>query len=183
MGLERIVFFSDAIFAIAITLLALEIRLPGTGAGGAVTWEALGALWPKYLSYGISFVTIGGFWISHHRKFRLIRRYDNRLMWLNLLALAVVAFLPFPTALLGEYGDETPATVFYAGMVILTGLLFLAVWLYATHDRRLVDPALDAGVIRHGLVRALIPIVFFAVSIPLAFVWPYGAEMVWVSPR
>lgn len=177
-GLERIIFFSDAVFAIAITLLALEIRLP-EGASGGVTWAALLGLWPKYLSYFISFVTIGGYWVSHHRKFRLIQRYDSRLMWLNLLALAAVAFLPFPTALLGEHGDETPVTIFYALMVIGTGLLFLAVWQYATQGHRLVAADLDQRQIRQGLVRALVPIMFFAISIPVALVAPYGAEVIW----
>lgn len=177
MGLERIIFFSDAVFAIAITLLALEIRLP-EGANG-VSGEALLGLWPKYLSYFISFVTIGSYWISHHRKFRLIERYDTRLMWLNLLALAAVAFLPFPTVLLGEYGDETPTAIFYAVVVIGTGLLFLWVWQYATQGHRLVALDLDEERIRLGAVRLLVPILFFAVSIPVAWVAPYGAEVLW----
>jgi uncharacterized membrane protein len=179
LGLERIIFFSDAIFAIAITLLALEIRLPET-AEGEVTWGALGALWPKYLSYIISFLTIGGFWISHHRKFRLIERYDTRLMWLNLLALASVAFLPFPTALLGGHGNEKPAAVFYALAVIASGLLFWAVWRYAAHNHRLIRHDVDDWLIQRGDVRAWVPIVFFAASIPVALgVHPYLAEVLW----
>jgi uncharacterized membrane protein len=180
LGLERIIFFSDAVFAIAITLLAQEIRLPVAAEGGPVTWEDLLGLWPKMLSYVISFVTIGGYWVSHHRKFRLIRGYDRRLIWINLLALAAVAFLPFPTALLGEHGDEVPTAIFYAVTVIITGLLFTGVWVYATQGRRLLAPDVDEQVIRQGSVRALVPILCFAASIPVAvLVHPYAAEVIW----
>ena len=178
LGLERLIFFSDAVFAIAITLLALEIRLPT--ADGPVTWADLLGLWPRYLSYTISFGTIGGYWVSHHRKFRLIRRYDTRLLWINLLALAAVAFLPFPTALLGEHGDEVPTAIFYALTVISTGLLFTWVGFYASRGRRLLAPDVDPLLIQRGTVRSLLPVAFFVVSIPVAlWVHPYAAELIW----
>jgi len=86
LSLERLVFFSDGVFAIAVTLLALEIRLPTTG--GALTnaqlLYKLEVIWAKYLSYVVSFMVIGFFWMGHHRKFRLIERYDHTLLMLNL---------------------------------------------------------------------------------------------------
>ena len=138
-GMERIVFFSDAVFAIAITLLALEIRLPEEIARGsnAELFQNLLAIWPKYLGYIISFLSIGNFWVVHHRQFRYIERYDTRLMFINLLILMSVAFMPFPTAIISENGNRT-STIFYALSAMVVGLLSTLLWVYASHNRRLV---------------------------------------------
>jgi uncharacterized membrane protein len=180
LGLERLVFFSDAVFAIAITLLVLEIRLPAGADEQRISElsNQLLALWPRYFSYLISFVTIGGLWISHHRKFRYIRRYDQRLLWINLLALMFTAFLPFPTSILGEFGDTTPGALFYILMVLPTGLLFTWLWAHAVRHG-LIDPDLDRTTIRCGTVRNLIQPVVFGLSIPLVFINPYLAEGFW----
>src|SRR5512137_1560994 len=90
-GLERIFLFTDAVMAIAITLLVLDLRVPEGPAG---LGRALIALWPSYLSYLLSFVIIGNYWLSHHRLFRAIGRYDDRLVWLSLLFLFFIALLP-----------------------------------------------------------------------------------------
>ncbi len=123
------IFFSDAVFAIAITLLALDIRLPVEAAAlnDSELLQSLLALGPKYLSYCISFLVIGSFWISHHSKFRIITRYDSRLLFLNLLLLMVIAFIPFPTAILSEHGNRT-ATIFYALTMVAVGLLSTLMW-------------------------------------------------------
>ena len=122
-GLERIVFFSDAVMAIAITLLALEIRLPGneTNLSDAQLLATLGSLWHRYLGYFISFVVIGLYWQSHHRMFRSIRRYDPRLIMLNLLFLLLIGFIPFPTSVIMDYSGLV-ATVFYAATMVAAGL-------------------------------------------------------------
>ena len=105
---DRIVNLSDGVFAIAITLLVLDIRAPDIPQNMVSSQlpGALLSLWPKYLSYVLSFVGISAFWLIHHSIFRPIRSYDRILLYLNLLFLMVVAFLPFPTSLLGEYGDR-----------------------------------------------------------------------------
>jgi len=105
---DRIVNLSDGIFAIAITLLVLDIRVP-TIPENLVASELPGellSLWPRYLGYFLSFVSISVFWMIHHAIFRPIRAYDRTLLYLNFLFLMVVAFVPFPTALLGEYGNH-----------------------------------------------------------------------------
>src|SRR5260221_6007582 len=115
--LERVVFFSDAVFAIAITLLVLELRMPERLAEPAPDHQlAVGLLHliPKFLSYAISFWLIGLYWWVHHRLFRHIRRWDEGLIWLNLHFLFLVAVLPFPVALVGSWGDRRGAEVFYA---------------------------------------------------------------------
>jgi uncharacterized membrane protein len=111
--LDRIVFFSDAVFAIAITILVLDIRVPDGLSPAELPAEVLG-LWPKYLSYVVSFLVLAIYWQAHHRVFRPIRGYDGTLVWLNFLFLMAVAFLPFPTSLLGEYGREQVSVVIYA---------------------------------------------------------------------
>jgi uncharacterized membrane protein len=140
---ERIVFFSDAVFAIAITLLALEIKPPET-APAAGAWQHLLSLldlWPKMLSFVISFLVIGALWTAHHRIFSFIQRYDRRLIWLNLLFLLCIAFMPVPTALLGNTGDDLVSVCVYAGVLAMTGVAQWAIWHHATWRRRLVTPA------------------------------------------
>ncbi len=120
-GLERLIFFSDAVFAIAITLLALEVRLP-VDAGdlsNQALLEKLLTIGPKYVSYIISFLVIGNFWIWHHARFRHIVRYDTRLFVLNLFLLMAVAFIPFPTEVISENGNRT-GTIFYALTISIT---------------------------------------------------------------
>jgi uncharacterized membrane protein len=91
----RIAAFSDGVFAIAITLLALQLEIPF---GDRVdVWAGLRDLWPSFLSFAISFAVIGAYWIAHHRLFSLVERYDRRLLWLNLLALFFIVLMPFTT--------------------------------------------------------------------------------------
>jgi uncharacterized membrane protein len=168
LGLERIVFFSDAVFAIAITLLALEIRLPldvtdiNDGRLSVLLWE----LWPQYLGYMISFLVIGMFWIGHHRKFRFIERYDSNLLILNVLMLMLVAFVPFPTSLLSESGGQL-ATIFYSSFMVVLGLLYVGLWLYASKDNRLTN--IKPAERNYETWRALSSPAIFAISIPIAF--------------
>ena len=104
----RIEAFSDAVFAIAITLLIIEIGVPHVGEEGTL-FESLVHLWPSYLGYATSFLVIGTVWANHHNRFRLIPRSDHILLFLNILFLMCVAFIPFPTALLAEYiREEAP---------------------------------------------------------------------------
>lgn len=181
-GLERIIFFSDAVFAIAITLLALEIRLPveSVSLNDAELFQQLMSIGPAYLGFAISFLVIGGFWIGHHRRFRFIERYDSRLMFLNLLILMCIAFIPFPTSILSEYGNLT-ATVFYAATMAVTGIFSSLLWMYASRGRRLVPEALDDALIRNELRLTLIVPVVFVVSIGLAFINPDFAMFSWFA--
>jgi uncharacterized membrane protein len=181
VGLERLVFFSDAVFAIAITLLALEIRLPHDIAYlvNEELTRALLHLWPKYLGFATSFVVIGAFWVAHHRKFRYIRRYDRALLWLNLLLLMGIAFIPFPTAVLSDYGNRT-ATIFYALTMLAVGLLSSAIWWYATRRHRLVDADLSPRLIRRERLRGLSLAGVFLVSIGIALLDAHLAKFSWL---
>jgi TMEM175 potassium channel family protein len=181
LGLERLIFFSDAVFAIAITLLALEIRLP---AGGEDLSEAqllaqLTGMWQRYLAYAISFLVIGVFWMAHHRKFRFIKRYNSALMMLNLLVLMVIAFVPFPSSVISEYPDRT-ATIFYALTMMLAALLMAVLWWYASRHNRLVDPRLDAKQRRRQMTAPLVTTLIFLLSIGIAFFNADAAKFFWI---
>lgn len=183
LGLERVIFFSDAVFAIAITLLALEIRLPAGAemSSGADLLAALLGIWPRYLSYGISFLVIGMYWMSHHRMFRSIARYDSRLMFLNLLLLLCVGFIPFPTSIIGEYTGQV-ATVFYALTMIVTGLMTWALWWYASGaGGRLLARPLDARQLRNSRLRTLVAPLVFVISLGISFVNDDLARLSWLA--
>ena len=180
MGLERLVFFSDAVFAIAITLLALEIRLPVPA--DELTSEGLRAtlqgLWPRYLSYAISFMVIGVFWVGHHRKFRYIQRYDNNLLMINLVLLLVVAFVPFPTSVLGETVNQTSVS-FYALTIVALGLASSSVWWYAAWRHRLIAPDLDPRRLRRETFQPLFVPAIFLLSVFVEPYDPYWALTTW----
>jgi uncharacterized membrane protein len=181
LGLERLVFFSDAVFAIAITLLALEIRLPSLGENltDNQLLQSLLMIWQRYLSFAVSFLVIGVFWMGHHRKFRFIKRYDTKLLLLNILLLMGIAFIPFPTSVISEYSNRT-ATVFYASIMTAVGLLNASVWVYSSHNNRLIDPHFDPRQRQRETVRALIVPGVFLLSIGLAFINADLAKYSWV---
>jgi uncharacterized membrane protein len=135
----RVEAFSDGVFAIAITLLIIEIRPPQPS--DHLGHELL-LLWPSYLGYTVSFLIIGVVWLNHHLMFRHIVRADRILLVLNLLLLMNVAFLPFPTAVLADAlargASERVAVMLYGGTLVVGGVLFNAVWLYAARGHRLL---------------------------------------------
>ncbi len=139
----RLVGFSDAVFAITITLLVLEIKPPTDYTN---LLHDLAALWPSYLAYAVTFLFIGQVWVNHHVMFDQIRAADRVVLLLNTLLLMVVAFLPFATSVLAgalRTGDgRRTAVVFYGIAFDLTALAFNAVWQYARRHRLLSD-ALD----------------------------------------
>jgi uncharacterized membrane protein len=139
----RIEAFSDGVFAIAITLLVIEIGVPHVEGTGTTLFGALIEQWPSYLGYAISFLQIGVIWANHHNRFRYITRSDHLLLFLNTLFLMCVAFIPFPTALVAEYlqgsgAERTVAGAVYAGTLTVTAVFFTLLWLYAAANYRLV---------------------------------------------
>jgi len=177
-GIGRILALSDGVFAIAITLLVIQIALPAT-AEADVLPSALLRLWPRYLAYVLSFLVIARFWVAHHLAFRLIARYDSMLVWLNLLLLMFVAFLPFPTAVLGEHLAAPPAAVLYATAVGLTSAASAGFWWYSSGRSWLLKSGLDPLQVKILRARSLAGPVFFALTLPLAAYAPYAAEAAW----
>jgi TMEM175 potassium channel family protein len=177
-ALDRIVFFADAVFAIAITLIVVEISVPKV-AGGDLA-DALGDQWPEFLSFALTFLVVGTWWVAHHRMFRYIVRFDTRLLQLQLVFLMGVAFTPYPTNLLGNYLSSPTAVVLYAATLAAVGYASAALWGYSTWDRRLVPKDLDPRLIEYFQARSLVIPTVFLTSIPLAFVNTDYAEYWWI---
>jgi uncharacterized membrane protein len=175
---DRVLFFSDAVFAIAITLLVVDIRVPEIVVHpGHQLYESRG----KILSFAISFLVIGLFWMGHHRLFRYITALDRSLIFINLLFLGTIAFLPYPTALLFAGNTKSPAApVFYAACVAAAGLVELVLWLYATHTKGLVPASIPLAVRRYELSQLLPTPAVFLLSIPVAFIAPGVAPFTWI---
>jgi uncharacterized membrane protein len=176
---DRVLFFSDAIFAIAITLLVVDLQVPDVPdlRSGDLLRESL----PRMRGFALSFAVIGLYWVAHHGLFRYIKGLDRRLMFLNLLFLGCIAFLPFPTSLLSAAGDQVPATIFYAAAIAAAGLAEAAVWLYAIRIRELALPGVPPALHRQVLLRILNAPAVFLVSIPIAVLGrPALAQLSWV---
>ena len=171
----RIETFSDGVFAIAITLLIIEIGVPHV-VGTESLFHKLVELWPSYLGYATSFLVIGTVWANHHNRFRLISRSDHILLFLNIVFLMCVAFIPFPTALLAEYiRDEEhriTAVAVYSGTLAVTAVFFTLLWLYAAGNHRLVDRAVDPLLLRAMTRRYVLGMLLYILAFALAFLSP-----------
>ena len=181
--LGRLNALSDGVFAIAITLLVLNIEVPDVPPSRVAQElpNQLIGLAPDFLSYVTSFLVIGAYWMAHRAVFRGIRSLDRTLIWLNILFLMFVAFLPFPTALLDEYPGDRLTVVIYAGSLAMARLPLTAIWWYATRDRCLVHDHIDPSDIRLHRIRGLgIPLVF-VLSIGISFISVRAAMFSWLS--
>jgi uncharacterized membrane protein len=174
--LERVGAFSDGVFAVAITLLVLDIHRPDDF---SQLPQSLLDLWPSYLAYVTSFVTIGSFWMHHHYVFGLLARTDWVFMGLNTLILMFIAFVPFPTAVLAQSlssaeGREA-ATVFYAVMFFVTTSVTNIAWRYAENGRRLIAPHVPAEELRITSQTYLIGPFGYLVAAAVALFSPWAA--------
>ena len=178
---RRVEAFSDGVFAIAITLLVLDLKLPALPAAptNADLLQALIRLEPTALSYLVSFLVIGSFWVSHHRLFEAVRHVSPRMLWLNLVLLLCVSFLPFPTTVLGQYGDLAVAEDLYAISLAAAGVCFTSLIWYA--DRAgLINPDVLVLPVRMYLLRAMgVPVVAVLVII-VAIGAPGDAAYIWL---
>jgi uncharacterized membrane protein len=180
--IERLIFFSDAVMAIAITLLVIDLRLPETleqTATAADLRAALEELGPRFLSVALSFMVIAVWWVGHNRLFRSLSRSDGRLVLLNFVFLAAIAFLPFPTAVIGRFVNLSPAVILYATTNVVAGSALLLMRWHA--DRRGFIPAETATERRLRLAMAALAPMAFAFSIPLALVDSTLAALTWLA--
>ncbi|MGE5123653.1 MAG: TMEM175 family protein [Acidobacteriaceae bacterium] len=181
IGLERLMFFSDAVFAIAITVLILDIHLPegGEAANDGELLSILVGLWHQYLAYVISFWVIGIYWINHHRKFLLIKKFDGLLLTLNLLLLMFIAFIPFPSAVISENTTRL-ASIFYSLVMASGGLALTILWLHAEKNNNLIDPRLSKQLRWRETAGSLAIAIIFLVSIGIAFINQGLIRIVWL---
>jgi uncharacterized membrane protein len=172
IGKGRIEALADGVFAIALTLLILDIKVPVLEPqdGGHELLQKLLALWPKFLAFVVSFMIIGVYWVGHHAQLHFIQRSDRPFMWMNLVFLMVISAMPFSTSLLGAYHDQPVAVVVYCGNLILAGLVLYAQLRYAAGPGKLFDPEIDPAFIQRGGQRTLMGPAIYVVALGLAFV-------------
>jgi uncharacterized membrane protein len=174
----RIAAFTDGVFAIAITLLVLSLNVP-EGVTDAELHDYLLDSWRQLFAYFLSFAVIGRFWIAHHRFFALLGSFDRRLLVLTLVYLSMIVLIPFPTELLGDYGNESDAVILYAAVV---GTAALLGWVMLRHtvEHEHVRPGMEANA-RDFMAGALPPAIVFYLSIPVAIVSPEIGQLCWLA--
>ena len=172
IGTGRLEAFSDGVFAIAITLLILEIKVSGP------LGDQLLHIWPSYLAYVTSFLTIGIIWLNHHLIFVKVRSVDRTLLLINTLFLMVVAFIPFPTFLVAEYlreSGERDAVLAYGITFVVLAILFQLLWLYVAVGRRLIRDEVPQAEV-DDVTRSYLPgVPVYAVATLVAFASPFAA--------
>jgi uncharacterized membrane protein len=173
---SRIVAFSDGVFAIAITLLVLNLTVD-KGLSGKQLTDALVDNWDNLVAYGISFAVIGRFWIVHHRMFSEVKAFDGRLLGLNLFYLAWIVLIPFSSQVLGDYGGETPSVVLYS--VNLAAVVLVGLWMSMDARRRGLT-TIDDETHHENRIRSTYIAGIFLLSIPLGFVAPRAAPYLWL---
>jgi uncharacterized membrane protein len=185
LGLDKasIMAFSDGIFAIAITLLVLELRIPDISSLEIDTLflPALIDISPKILGFILSFFIIANFWLSYRRMFSFITSLDRILVRLDILFLFFIVLMPFPTYLLGIYGDHRSVVIFYALILAMSSLVLFSIWKYASKNHRLIESNLPEHFIEYMSVRNLVTPVTFLVSILIALANPLLAMVSWSS--
>lgn len=179
----RVEAFSDGVMAIAITLLVLEIRLPAES--GESLLRQLLRLWPSYLAYVASFLTIGVIWLCHHNFFARIRRVNGLLQLGNLLLLFCVGFLPFPTAVLAHHLEGSPwdarvATAFYGFVAAVQAGAWIVMWVALRRDPALFEPGYDAEFVRSESRQAWVGFVAFDLIALIGLVSPVAALVLYL---
>ena len=172
MATNRLEAFSDGVFAIAITLLVLELNVPE----GEHLWEQLKDEWPSFAAFFVSFWVIGIIWVNHHGVLDHLARADRGVLYLNLLLLFTVVFIPFPTALLAEHlksgESDHIAAIIYSGAFLAMSIAYGLLWNYITNRRHLLGVELTDEQIRRTSRRFQIGTPFYAVQLAFAFISP-----------
>jgi uncharacterized membrane protein len=177
MNPTRLEAFSDGVFAIAITLLVLDIHVPDPSATAELAGE-LGAQWPSYVAYTVSFLTIGIIWINHHAMIRRLARVEHSILVLNLLVLLFVAVLPFTTALMAAYlkegqGEKLAAAI-YGGSFLLMSIAFASLnWFILFRRTNLMAEPMDGARRRRVITRGVAGLVPYLLATILAILSPY----------
>jgi len=184
MSTNRLEAFADGVFAIAATLLILNVDAQ-VGEGSGAVGHRLLAIWPSYIAYAVSFVTIGIIWSNHHTVMAQLGRVNRVFLLQNVFLLMCVAFLPFPTRLVAEHlrdrHDLQPAALAYGATMTVMSVFYVTLWLYAARGRRLLrndsDPRTVSGITRSYLPGSplYLTATLVALASPLASVALYGA--------
>lgn len=182
MDTARIETLGDGIFAIVITLLVFELKVPVIPPGidpAAALPGLLVAMWPKFVSWILSFMILGVYWQAHHGQYHLIRRVDRPLIWLNILFFMMIALIPFTAALLGTFPHTQLAVVLYGANLIFVNLSLAWHWHHASARHWLVDPDIAPATVETAYRRILLPPAVYAGAIALSFINPLLAIVVY----
>lgn len=202
LGAARIEALSDGVFAIGMTLLIFQLKVPELprGVSAAELMRGIFALWPQAACFALSFITAGSLWIAHRGQFHYIERTDRPLLWLNIVFLLFVSTIPFVTALLGQYPDYTFAVVLYGANMVLTVMTLWFHWRYATSNHRLTAAHLSDAIVRLQSERILAgPAIYFSAMliavwqpwisiacyaiVPIAYALPGAVDRHWLIHR
>ncbi|WP_164849896.1 TMEM175 family protein [Mucilaginibacter limnophilus] len=168
---ERIAFFSDAVFAIAITLLIIEVKVPEVHDDGHSVAHKLGELIPKFIGFIVSFFVIGMYWVNHHRFFKHIIHYNQKLIWGNMLLLFSIVLMPFSSAFYSEYwfSDSLISIGFYVFNITLTGIFNTRMWYIISNPANKLSSGLeDRNLVRYLITRSMVPSFIFTLSFIVA---------------
>jgi uncharacterized membrane protein len=179
---ERLEAFSDGVLAIAITLLVIEIHVPQSEQGDLL--DELLRQWPSYAAFFISFVVIGIMWVSHHSMFERIATVDRRLLFLNLMLLLGIAFLPFPTALLATYVQDgghnaSISAAIYSGTMCVIGVFFYFMWVHLERRPHLLVEGITIDQIRRAEQKSLVGPIVYGLSIGVAFISAWACFVIY----
>lgn len=178
---DRIETLTDGIFAIAMTLLVLNIHLPEAGAAHQPELYTLVIEQLRlFYNYALSFILLAIFWIIHHQQFHYIRRTDRRHLWRNIFILMFVCLMPFSTSLTGDYHGDWMAGLFFGSNMFILGVLFCINWIYATKDHRLVDRSLDPHKIAVGKRRGAVTPIVSLLAMALSLIIPTMASYLYI---
>jgi uncharacterized membrane protein len=186
LAVDRLAALTDGVFAIAITLLALEVTVPIVEAGvdGSDLGTALVEQWPSYAAYIVTFFLVGAYWFNHHRMFNLLRGVDHRFLVLNIFFLMAIAIIPFPNALIAEYllkPEQQGVAAGVYGLAMLTlAIMFNLVWWYAGWRQRLLRSDCDYRLVRQVLKSYLFGPVIYLIGLVVSFFAPIVSLIIFV---
>lgn len=172
---NRVEAFSDGVFAIIVTLLVLELHVPDLILpSSASLLSALNGLAPKFIIYAIGFINITVYWINHHQLFSVLKKTDVGFLWLNCLLLLILAFVPFPTAMLGTYPHQIVAVALFGSVMILAAICFGSMRLYAAYTSCLIDCELiNICTLKTNIVKSYSGAFFYLIAILLGLINTY----------
>jgi uncharacterized membrane protein len=173
---NRVEAFSDGVFAIIVTLLVLEIKVPHIDLhdNSGELFKSLIGLFPKFISWIISFFTVCVIWVNHHRLFKIFHIFNHGLFWWNAILLMWCSFIPFPTAVLGDYPNNQTAVLLYGIVMMLMALTFSLMRIYVAKNKSLLDSEIDLQKFKKGTLFSIIfgPVLYFIGAI-VSFIHPY----------
>lgn len=175
----RLEALTDAVFAIAMTLLVLELKLPEAGGGDVLNLgNHLIRLLPNLASFIISFVVLGWYWHAHHTLFQHLKHGSHKLLWLNIFYLLVISLVPFSAALLGRFHAEQIAVVVYSVNMLLAIFIHLLMWRHATRHKQLVEAWVDGRLVHFGSAVSSYAALGYLIAITVSFISNPGALVV-----